>query len=136
MTFQPSATSTNGTPASLFIMSPSTTLSVGLLMSPTFTPFSCKPDDRIERAIYRLAHRDDIAAAGRRLAHDVILARLERLALVERLAVLVEDVRNGGARGEHESQTGILEDALHAGRELVLIDGKVQARRVLAVRRA
>jgi hypothetical protein len=41
-TFQPSATSTNGAPASVFIMSGSTTFRVDLLMRPTFTPCSCR----------------------------------------------------------------------------------------------
>src|SRR6185312_11622614 len=66
-------------------------------------------DHCIERAIHDLAHGNDVAAPGRGCAHDVILARLERLPLVQGFAVVTENVRHGRACGEQESQPGIVE---------------------------
>src|SRR5690348_12435374 len=43
-------------------------------------------NDRVECAIDDLAHGDDVATTARRPAYDVVLARLERLTLVQRLA--------------------------------------------------
>src|SRR6185312_7687035 len=74
-------------------------------------------------------------ATGGRFAHDVVPARLERLALIQRLAVVPEYVGHGRPGGEYEAQSRILEDTLHAGGKLVLIRREVESGRVRAVTR-
>src|SRR5215469_3965643 len=107
----------------------------GLVDQAHFDALLLQADDRIERAVDRFAHRDDIAAAGRCFAHDVILAGLERLALVQRLAILPENVGDGCPGGEHEAQPGVLEDAFDAGGKLVLVGREVEPGHVGAVHR-
>ena len=133
LTFQPSATSTNGDAASFFIIASSYDVERGLVDQADFGALLLQADDRIERAVDGFAEGDDVAAACWRFADDVVLAGLERLALVQRLAGFVEDVGHGRAGAEEEAQARVVEDALHAGGELVLVGGEVQPRGVLAV---
>ena len=92
-------------------------------------------DDGVERAVERVAERDDVPAAGGRFADDVVLARLELVALAEeRLAVFVEDVRHRRCGCEKtKRRPGSLKIRFTHARELVLVGGEVQPRDVVVV---
>ena len=115
-------------------MSPSTTFTVGLLIRPTLMPLLLQRDHRIQRPVDGLAGRHDVSAAAfGRLANDIVLARLE-WACPGRAACPSSSRMSGtGARVLNTKRSpGSLIDALHAGGELMLIDGEVQPRRILA----
>src|SRR5271156_898657 len=90
---------------------------------------------RIQRAIYGLSERHDVTTSRLRLANHIVLAGLKWRALIQWLAVAIENIRYRSARRKNESQTWIAINALDTRCELMLIHREVQPRGVLAMAR-
>jgi hypothetical protein len=84
------------------------------------------PQHRIPRAVEHLPERHHIP--GLALDDGLILARHELVPVAEELglAVLLEDVRHLGPRGENEAQPALEEDALHDSDHLQRVSGEIE----------
>jgi hypothetical protein len=92
MMLKHSATRTKGHP-SAGTSSPAGGVERRLVDQADFDARLVEADDGVEGAVERVAERDDVAAAGRGLADDVVVAGFEFVAVAEEgLAVFAEDV--------------------------------------------